>query len=1352
MPKITEDTIELLAIERLEAQGYRYLYGPDIAPDGRQPERRAYEDVLLNGRVEAAIARLNPTVPPPARQDALRQLQRLTAPDLIANNEAFHRLLTEGIPVTVHHNGQERGDLVWLVDFTNPANNDYLVVNQFTVIENGINKRPDVLLFVNGLPLVIIELKNAVDENATIHTAFKQIQTYKATIPSLFTSNGLLVISDGLEARVGSLSSRMNRFMAWKTADGLTEASARVPQLETLIKGMLNPATLLDLIRYFTVFEKDRREDLKTGIVTIETVKKVAGYHQYYAVNKAVESTRRAANLGNELILKQAPEAYGLPTVKTQPQGDRKAGVVWHTQGSGKSLSMVFYTGKIVQALHNPTIVVITDRNDLDDQLFDTFAASKQLLRQEPIQAESRDHLKTLLKVASGGIVFTTIQKFQPDAASGNVYETLSERENIVVIADEAHRTQYGFQAKFIDEKDEAGNKIGTRMVYGFAKYLRDALPHATYLGFTGTPIEKTDVNTPAVFGNYVDVYDIAQAVEDGATVRIYYESRLAKIELSEAGRKLVRELDNELADEELTDTQKAKAKWTQLEALVGSDARLKNVARDMVAHFEARQAVIDGKGMIVAMSRRIAADLYREIVALRPNWHAADLDKGALKVVMTAASSDGPEISLHHTNKDQRRKLADRMKNPDDPLKLVIVRDMWLTGFDVPSLHTMYIDKPMQGHNLMQAIARVNRVYPGKTGGLIVDYLGIAADLKKALSFYSDSGGKGDPVLIQEQAVAFMLEKLEVVSQMFHGFPYEDFFAADTSQKLSLILAAEDHILGLDDGRRRYINEVTVLSQAFAIAVPHEDAMDVKDEVAYFQAVKARLVKFDSTGSGRTDEEMETAIRQVIDQALVSDQVVDIYDAAGLKKPDISILSDEFLLEIKGMEHKNVALEVLKKLLNDEIKARTKMNLVQGKKLEEMLEDALRRYHNKAITSAQVIEELINLGKDIRNSDSEAHEMGLSEFEYAFYTAVANNNSARELMQKDRLRELAVILTERVRANTSIDWTIKESVRSRLKVMVKRTLREYGYPPDMQKLATDTVLKQAEQIADELSQSPDEHSPNINIDSSSAHVAIEGGQKKDPYVVLNDLSGWIGTEASSFNEAVREAVRYEFVPLRLDTALPESVILGQSFDLAVAIRELASKIIDEPDLPKTKHGKVQIYWPLNFVAVRLKIEVEASDCRIHGSAHRFINLGRGEDSPNIYFQLTPQRLGEITIIVAVYQEVDWLGSARIKASVLRQKAGELTTSVISHDSRQALSANPLARLRRNLILHFKLDELRTLCFDLNIDSEEFPSELTPFTRELVGYCERLKIVDELIQLCEQERPKVYWRMEEAKA
>ncbi|TVR37614.1 MAG: HsdR family type I site-specific deoxyribonuclease, partial [Cryomorphaceae bacterium] len=674
---------------------------------------------------------------------------------------------------------------------------------------------------------------------------------------------------------------------------------------------------------------------------------------------------------------------------------------------------------------------------------------------------------KEKLKVASGGVIFTTIQKFSPE--EGNVYETLSERENIVVIADEAHRTQYGFKAKTVDEKDEHGNVIGKKTVYGFAKYMRDALPNATYIGFTGTPIESTDVNTPAVFGNYIDVYDIAQAVEDGATVRIYYESRLAKVNLSEKGKKLVEELDDELDGEELTETQKAKAKWTQLEALIGSENRVKIIANDIIQHFGQRQEVFEGKGMIVAMSRRIAADLYAEIIKLKPEWHSGDLDKGVIKVVMTSSSSDGSKIADHHTTKQQRRTLADRMKDPDDELKLVIVRDMWLTGFDAPSMHTLYIDKPMKGHNLMQAIARVNRVYKDKPGGLVVDYLGIASDLKKALSFYSDAGGKGDPTIAQAQAVELMLEKLEVVSQMYSGFPYEDYFQAETGQKLSMILAAEEHILGLEDGKKRYINEVTALSKAFAIAVPHEQAMDVKDEVSFFQAVKARLAKFDSTGSGRTDEEIETTIRQVIDQALVSEQVIDVFDAAGIKKPDISILSEDFLMELKGMEHKNVALEVLKKLLNDEIKARSKKNLVKSKSLKEMLENSIKKYHNKILTAAEVMDELIKLSKEIVNMDSEAKKLGLTDFEYAFYTAVADNDSAKQLMQQDKLRELAVILTERVKQNASIDWTIKESVRAKLKVIIKRTLRQYGYPPDMQKLATETVLKQAEMIAKEL-------------------------------------------------------------------------------------------------------------------------------------------------------------------------------------------------------------------------------------------------------------------------------------------
>lgn len=1069
MTQLTEFQIESLAIQLFEQLGYKSLYGPDIAPDGPNPLRTSFEEVVLKELLLKAVRRINHELPAAVCEEAVNEVLRIASPDLLANNERFHRLLTEGISVSVHKDGAERGELVWLVDFENPLNNEFTVINQYTIIENGRNKRPDLILFVNGLPLVVMELKNAADENATLQSAFRQIETYKEAIPSLFTYNGLVVISDGLEARAGSLSAGFSRMMAWKSADGKAEASRLVSQLEVLIQGMLNKETLLDLVRSFTVFEKTKTEDVKTKITTIKTVKKVAAYHQYYAVNKAIESTIRATgiNKGCNECFGEPPAKYGLEDVKNQPVGDHKAGVVWHTQGSGKSLSMVFYVGKVVRMLNNPTIVVITDRNDLDDQLFGTFADCKQLLRQTPVQAENRETLKKLLRVASGGVIFTTIQKFQPE--TGNIYETLSERNNVIVIADEAHRTQYGFKAKTVEVKNEVDEVIGSEIKYGFAKYLRDALPNATYLGFTGTPIETSDVNTPAVFGNYIDVYDIAQAVEDGATVRIFYESRLAKIELSEEGRRLIESLDRELETEDMNDVQLAKAKWTQLEALIGNPARIKNIARDIVTHFEQRQEVFEGKGMIVAMSRRIAVALYNAIVELRPQWHSDDLDKGAIKVVMTSASSDGPDIARHHTTKGQRRLLAERMKDPDDELKLVIVRDMWLTGFDAPCLHTLYIDKPMQGHNLMQAIARVNRVYKDKPGGLVVDYLGIASDLKKALSFYSDSGGKGDPTEQQEQAVALMEEKLEVVQQLLHGFDYRPYFTADVSRKLSFILQAEDFILGLDDGKKRFVNEVNALSKAFAIAIPHEKALEIKDEIAFFQAVKARLCKFDVSSSHKTDEEMETTIRQVVDKALVSEQVVDIFDAAGIKKPDISILSEEFLMELKGMEHKNIALEVLRKLLNDEIKIRMQRNLVQGKSLMEMLETSINRYHNKVITAVEVIDELIGLSKHIVAQDNAAKELGLSEYEYAFYSAVAANNSAMELMGKDKLRELAVVLTETIRNNASIDWEIKENVRAKMRVAIKRLLRRYGYPPDMQMLATETVIKQAEMISAEL-------------------------------------------------------------------------------------------------------------------------------------------------------------------------------------------------------------------------------------------------------------------------------------------
>ena len=1074
MTKITENDIELWAIEELEALGWKYLHGVIISPDGESPERNSFSDIVLEQRLRIAIQKLNTTIPFEAQEEALKKVIRLHAPDIMVNNQEFHQYLTDGVPVEFRKDGQQRGDRVRLVDFSNSKNNDLLVVNQFTIIENNQNKRPDLLLFVNGLPLVILELKNAVDENATIQSAYKQIQTYKSSIPSLFTYNEICILSDGVDARAGSLSAGISRYLAWKTKNTEGIQDILTNQLDTMLKELLNPETLIDYIKHFAVFEQSKNTD-KNGVATISTIKKIAAYHQYYAVNKAIESVKQAST----------------------HNGDRKGGVVWHTQGSGKSLSMVFFTGKLVLELDNPTILMITDRNDLDDQLFDTFASSKDLLRQVPVQAENREHLKDLLKVASGGIVFTTIQKFQPD--EGNVYEMLSERKNIIVIADEAHRTQYGFKPKSIDVKDDNGNVVGQKLVYGFAKYMRDALPNATYLGFTGTPVEKTDVNTPAVFGDYVDIYDIGQAVTDGATVPIFYESRLAKINLSDEGKESIAELDKELESGELNESQRAKAKWAKVEAVIGSEQRVQTVAKDIVKHFEARngEGGLQGKGMIVAMSRRIAADLYKEIIKIRPHWHNDDLEKGAIKVVMTTSSSDGPEMMKHHTSKQQRRDLADRMKDVADPLQLVIVRDMWLTGFDAPSMHTLYIDKPMKGHNLMQAIARVNRVYKDKPGGLVVDYFGIAQDLKKALSFYSDSGGKGNPAEAQEKAVQMMLEKLEVVSQMFSektdsndkiymrmpddlpiaaedqakygkSFAYENYFTANTKEKLDIILSGVEHVLSLEDGKARFLKEVTLLSKSFAIALPHEEAMDAKDEIAYFQAVKARIIKFDTQGgNGKSDAELETAIKQVIDQALVSEQVIDIFDAAGIKKPEISVLDEDFLEEMKGMKHKNLALEVLKKLLNDEIKIRSKHNLVQSKSLMEMLENSIKKYQSNLITSAEIIQEFIDLAKEIKKADARGERLGLSKDELAFYDAVAASGSAKELLGDDTLLKLARVLVAKVKENTTIDWTVKESVKKRLKVVVKRILRQYGYPPDLQKLATDTVLSQAEALAD---------------------------------------------------------------------------------------------------------------------------------------------------------------------------------------------------------------------------------------------------------------------------------------------
>jgi type I restriction enzyme, R subunit len=1076
MKAITENNIETFAIETLQSLGWEYVHGIGIAPGAEQQERENFEQIILTDRLRKAVSIINPEIPADAREQAIQKVVRIYSPELLHNNETFHTLLVEKVKVAYQQDGFERSYEVGIIDFENPANNQFLVVNQFTIVEKNQNKRPDILLFVNGIPLVIIELKNATDENATIRKAYDQLQTYKATIPSLFTYNAICVISDGMECKAGSVSAGFSRFMNWKTTDGTREASRFIPQLEVLLKGMLNPSIFLDLVRNFIVFVKHPKFDKETGISQIETSKILAAYHQHYAVNKAVQST----------------------IIASGKNGDKRGGVVWHTQGSGKSLSMVFYAGKLITSpkMENPTILVITDRNDLDNQLFETFASAKQLLRQEPVQAKDREHLKEVLKVASGGIVFTTIQKFLPENQK-SVYDTLSDRKNIVVIADEAHRTQYGFEASIKAVKDKATKeKIGERIAYGFAKYMRDALPNATYIGFTGTPIEGTDINTPQVFGQYVDVYDIKQAVADGATVPIYYESRLAKVNLNEEGKRLIEEFEAEMdQDGEITEQQKEKGRWTKFQAIVGNPERLKSLANDIVNHFEQRQKVFDGKAMIITMTRKIAADLYKEIVALKPEWHSNELNKGVIKVVMTSSSADGPELQKHDTSMQERNILAERMKDSNDALRLVIVVDMWLTGFDAPCLQTLYIDKIMKGHALMQAIARVNRVYKDKPGGLVVDYLGIATNLKKALAFYSDAGGKGQPTLELADAIHAMDEKLEVVTQLFDEesrthkdilveepdayyenslrFNYKRFFTASAQEKLSIILQAEEHILGLHDGKSRFIREVTLLSQAFALVIPHPKAMEIKDDIAFFQAVKARLVKFESIGSGKSNYEIETAIKQVINEALSTDKVIDIFEAAGIDKPELSglqVLSDEFLLEVKGMKHQNLALELLKKLLNDEIRTRSKTNLVKSRKLLEMLESSIKKYQNNLLTTAEIIQELINLAKEIKDADKEGERLGLRVDEVAFYNALEVNDSAVQVLGDDQLRELAREIAEKVKSNSTIDWTIRESARAKLMVLVKRTLTKWGYPPDKQPKAIETVMKQAELLAEYFS------------------------------------------------------------------------------------------------------------------------------------------------------------------------------------------------------------------------------------------------------------------------------------------
>jgi type I restriction enzyme R subunit len=1118
----------------LEDLRYAVLHGPEIAPEETAAEREAFGEVVLPERLRGALRKVNPKLPAEALEEAFRKVTVPQHPSLIANNRAFHRMLTDGIAVQCRRKDGSIGtEIVQLIDFENPTANDWLAVNQFTVIEGQHNRRPDVVIFVNGLPLGVIELKNAADENADIWTAFNQLQTYKQQIPSLFIHNAVLVISDGLEARIGTISADRERFMPWRTIEGETVAPKTMPQLEVLLRGVFDKRRFLELVRHFMVFEDD-------GATVI---KKMAGYHQFHAVNIAIEETIRSSSAG---VVREPGGGF---FAKRQPggeSGDRRVGVVWHTQGSGKSLTMVFYAGRLVldEAMENPTLVVLTDRNDLDDQLFGTFSRCNELLRQKPVQAQSREHLRELLQVASGGVIFTTIHKFFPDEKGGK-HPLLSARRNIVVIADEAHRSQYDF-------------------IDGFARHMRDALPNASFIGFTGTPIEKTDANTRAVFGDYISIYDIQRAVEDKATVPIYYESRLAKLELKKDEKpKVDPDFEEATEGEELEHKERLKRKWAAMEALVGADKRLRLIAEDLVKHWESRLEAMDGKAMIVCMSRRICVALFDEICRLRPGWNHQPDEKGIIKIVMTGSASDPLNWQEHIRNKERREKLATRFKDPKDRFKIVIVRDMWLTGFDAPCLHTMYVDKQMRSHGLMQAIARVNRVFKDKPGGLVVDYLGLAHELKEALANYTESGGTGETAIDQEQAVAVMVEKYEVCGDFMHlpapppgrfcayailcdddsvyightddlarrwqqhkagtgaewtqkhppvriahfeeastrqeavqlekewktgfgrkrlkrlimtggarqagGLDWSAWKTGTPAQKLGVLPLAQEHILQQcakekkpDEHKQKFLQAVSDLSKAFALAVPHEKAMAVADDVGFFQAVRAALIK-STPDKKKTAEETDAAIRQIISRAVASDEVVDIFAAAGLKKPDISILSEEFLADLRGMPQRNLAVELLRKLLNNEIKVRSKKFLIQSRSFAEMLEESIRKYQNRAIEAAQVIEELIALAREMREAGKRGEELGLTEDETAFYDALEVNDSAVKVLGEPTLKAIAHELVSTIRNSVTIDWTEREAVRAKIRVAVKRILRKHGYPPDKQEKATQTVLQQAE-------------------------------------------------------------------------------------------------------------------------------------------------------------------------------------------------------------------------------------------------------------------------------------------------
>jgi len=1024
---MTEDQLEQETLGWLAETGYSHRYGLDIAPDGPAPERSTYSQVLLVGRLREAISRLNPLVPLAAREDALQQVLNLDTPVLLAANRAFHQLLVNGVPVEYQKDGETRGDFVRLIDFTDVAANEWLSVNQFSVKGAKYTRRPDIILFVNGLPLVLLELKNPADEKADIWKAYDQIQTYKEQIPDVFQYNELLVISDGTEARLGSLSANVERFMAWRTIDGLTlDPLGQFNELETLIRGVLAPAFLLDFLRFFVLFEDD-------GTL----VKKIAGYHQFHAVRSAIEQVIAAS----------------------RPGGSQKGGVVWHTQGSGKSITMTCFAARVMReaAMENPTIVVITDRNDLDGQLFGVFSLSQELLREQPVQGETRQDLRAkLANRPSGGIVFATIQKFMPGEDEDS-FPVLSDRHNIVVIADEAHRTQYGFEAKF--KGDAKGYQVG------YAQHLRDALPNATFVAFTGTPVSSEDRDTRAVFGDYISIYDMQQSRDDGATVAIYFESRLAKLGLK---ADMLADIDlevDELAEDEEDDQQaRLKSKWAALEKVVGAEPRIKRVAADLVAHFEERSQAQTGKAMVVAMSRDICVHLYNAIIALRPEWHDEDPEKGVIKVVMTGSASDKPLLRPHIYSKQTKKRLEKRFKDPEDPMRLVIVRDMWLTGFDAPCVHTMYVDKPMKGHNLMQAIARVNRVFRDKQGGLVVDYIGIANDLKQALKEYTNSKGRGRPTVDAFEAFAVLEEKLDILRAMLHEFDYSGFLTGGHG----ILAKTANHVLGIKEGKKRFGDAALAMSKAFTLCCTLDEAKAVREEVAFFQAVKVLLTKRVLTEKRRTNEERELAIRQIIGSALVSDEVVDIFQAVGLDKPNIGILDEDFLNDVRNLPERNLAVELLERLLEGEIRTRFATNVVQQTKFSVLLSDVIKRYQNRAIETAQVIEELIDMAKKFKEAIGRGEELGLNADELAFYDALANNEEAVREMGDEILKKIAHELAESLRQNISVDWSVRDNVRAKLRLMVKRILRKYKYPPDRTEAAVQLVLDQAETLSAE--------------------------------------------------------------------------------------------------------------------------------------------------------------------------------------------------------------------------------------------------------------------------------------------